>query len=410
MRRGASVTIGGKPLLIAGFAVLAPVFLFASLFILQFLCLFLLIILATSRIYAEYLTRTLTVIRRDVELREFKRQWAVVELVVENRGFLPAFMVAVNDSTGMLPLFNDNRFACTLPPKSRAARLWKGFCSERGLFSLGPALIRGSDPFGLFPFEIRESETAKLFVYPQPCISGLKPTGGVPLGVILSQNILNEDLSRTRSLRPYQVGDEPRRINWKASARQPGGWGFSLVVNEYEATVSHPLAVFLNLDIDMYPRMKGRLFMERAIEAAAALCIESSGRRQDTGIIIYSRDHLEIIAQSRFALIPILEQLAVFKADERKDANDAPLDQIVPSASADCARVLVEKSKQFQQGTRIIYVGPDMDHDSYTLLSVLRRFHLTAEFLVIDEKAVGALTPAGNMKRYQMKEMGREIT
>ncbi|MDR2194870.1 MAG: DUF58 domain-containing protein [Treponema sp.] len=397
--------IGGRGVLIAGVAVLAPAFLCAPLFVAQFLCLFLLLIIITSRMYTEYLVRHITLIRRDGELREFKRQWVSVELIVENRGVIPAYALAIYDSPGMLAPVQGVKFACALPHRSRIVQVWKGFCSERGVFFLGPATIRGSDPCGLFPFQITYTDMTTLFVYPQPRISGITPSGGVPLGALLSHNPLNEDLSRACSLRPYQAGDEPRRINWKASAKTGGGAAFSLMVHEYEATVSYPCMVFLNLDLRLYPPRKSHAYSERAIEAAAALCRESSERKQNTGIIIFSGgkpEKIDSIAQSRFALIPILERLALFQQGNRQDTP------LTADEKNRCVTVLLERAKHMQAGTRIMYVGPDLEHDAYLSLSILIKFHLSIEYLIIDEKSVSALAP-GNMKRYQMKDMGYAI-
>ncbi|MDR2793991.1 MAG: DUF58 domain-containing protein [Treponema sp.] len=399
------VLIGGRGVLIAGVAVLGPVFLCAPLFAVQFLCAFLLLIIIGSRMYTEYLVRHIKVLRRDRELREFRRRWVTVEIVVENQGIIPAFMLAISDAPGMLTLVQENKVACELQSRSRRVHFWKGFCSERGVFLMGPATIRGSDPFGLFPFQITYADSTKLFVYPQPCISGIKPSGGVPLGALPSHNPLHEDLSRTRSLRPYQAGDEPRRINWKASVKSAGA-AAGLMVNEYEATVSYPCTVFLNLDIRQYPSIKGHSFIERAIEAAAALCRESSERKQNTGIIIFSGgkpEKVDSITQSRFALIPILERLALFQQETRRDTP------LTADEKNRCVGVLLEKAKQMPSGTRIMYVGPDLEYDAYLFLSVIRKFHLSIEYLIIDEKSVSALAP-GNMKRYQMKEMGYAIT
>jgi uncharacterized protein (DUF58 family) len=391
-------SIKGNGFLIASCAA-ACVFLIAPLFIVRFLCLFFIFIIAGSRMYAEYLARSVKVFRRDKELREFKRQWVDVEIIVENQGRLPVFMVVISDSPGMLPLFQSNRFVCALPPRSRMVQRWKGFCADRGVFSLGPAIARGADPFGLFPFRLVFAAATKLFVYPEPCSAGLKPLGGVPLGVLLSQNPLNEDLSRARSLRPYQSGDEPRRINWKISAKSSGNAGFSLIINEYEATVSHPIMVFLNLDSNFYPPAKARSLIERAIEGAAAICLEYSRKKQDVGIIIFSRRNVDMITQDRFALIPILERLALAEYEARVDI---PLSK---EEKNKIAGVIIEKAKYLPSGTRIMYVGPNLEDEAYIVLSALKKFRLGVEYFIIDEKSVAGIAPGGDIRR-QVKEMG----
>jgi uncharacterized protein (DUF58 family) len=402
--------------------------LFAPLFIVQFIAMLLFALVLGSKMYSEYLLRNITLRRRDRELRVFRYEWVSVELVAENRGRLPVFMFEVKDNPGMLAVFRDNKILGTLQAKSRLVLSWQGYCSDRGIFSFGPALIHGQDPFGLFPFSIMPGEETRLFVYPAAGNAALGSPEGIPLGTLLSANPLYEDLSRGRSLREYHPGDELRRINWKASARTgalaagsvcpasggenlPAAQGLTgfrgssttgLMVNEYESTVSCPLIVFLNLDPYEYPLKKRELYLERAIEAAAALCLMASRERQELGIIIHTPFHAQpesVIAPAAFTLIPILERLAAL---ERPGGN-AP--EQVPRRSA---VNMLEKGKYLPCGSRYIYAGPDLGADEYILLNSLKRYHLTTEYLIIDERALPSRVP-GNSRRYQIRERGYEI-
>jgi uncharacterized protein (DUF58 family) len=388
--------IHNKGLFIVALFILAPIYVFASLFVLQFLCLFFLFIVIGSRLYAECLVHSIKIIRRDMELREFRQQWARVELVVENRGFLPVFLLALRDGTGMLPLSKGNKTLCSLPARSRFTFEWQGYCSDRGVFMLGPATIQGADPLGLFPFQVMFPEQIKLFVYPTARSAHLSFRDGVPLGRLLSQNILHEDLARPRSLHPYQMGDEQRRVNWKASVRSPGRFGMNLMVNEYEATVSFPMSVFLNLDIDAYPVKKALSFMERVIEVGATLCLLSAQKQQDIGLVIFSQRKTFVINPSRFALITILEALALFESDGRTGEK------------GDCVGVLLESAKRFPAGVKIFYVGPVLANDDYIRLNILKKFRLNIEYFIIDERTAPQFS-YGGARQYQVKEFGDDI-
>jgi hypothetical protein len=182
----------------------------------QFVGIFCVVLLLCSRLYSEYLARHLRIIRPDTEIRGFRHEWIDVELSMENNGLLPAFMVILQDSPGMLGVFRVNKTIANLPGRYAARRrcilIWQGFGSERGLYELGPAQVSGSDPLGIFPFVLVSSETCRLFVYPAPGFIALKPPGGIPLGSLLSNNPFNEDLTRRKTLREYTGGDELRRI------------------------------------------------------------------------------------------------------------------------------------------------------------------------------------------------------
>ena len=305
-------------------------------------------------------------------------------------------MLAFKDSPGRLPVFRENSLLQSLPARSRRVIFWQAYGSSRGIFTLGPAAVRGSDPLGLFPFELQFPETTKFFVYPAAGIIGLKPPGGIPLGTLITGNPLYEDMTRCRSLRDYHAGDELRRINWKASARTG-----SMVVNEYESTLSYPLIIFLNIDPAAYPLHKRELHIERAIEAAAALCLMASRERQELGIIIYApgaAEALSFISPAAFTLVPILERLAGL---ERRSFEEN-------GGLSNSAAVMLDRGQFLPYGARLVYTGPELRDEEYMLLNNLKRRHLTLEFVIIDERARPALAP-GNFRRYQMKEAGYEI-
>jgi uncharacterized protein (DUF58 family) len=387
------------------------VYLFAPFYILQFLSLFVFFVILGARLYSEYLLRNLRVLRRDPEIRCFRFEWTDVELLVENRGRMPAFMLALGDRPGNLAVFRDHKKLCTLPGRSRLVFLWKAHCSERGIGSLGPAQLRCADPLGLFPFSASALETTRLVVYPAPGTIALNSPGGIPLGRLPSRNPLYEDLTRRRSLREYRRGDEPRRINWKASIRLHSASGApQFLVNEYEAAVSYPLVVFLNLDPYEYRLHKRELWFERAIEGAAALCLMASQERQDLGIILYKpwekgedsttgTGPCTVIKPGPLTLLPILERLAGIKRPK------GPAEGELPGGSV---RALLDQGKRLPYGTRLVYTGPELRDEDYLALSVLRAYHLSLECLVLDERRLGPLGP-GNTPRYQMREGGRDI-
>ncbi|MDR0668851.1 MAG: DUF58 domain-containing protein [Treponema sp.] len=426
----------GRLFALAG--ICAVVYLFAPLYLLQFLALFALFVILGARLYSEYLIRRLRVIRRDREIRCFRFEWADVELTVENTGPLPAFMLAMGDWPGDLAVFKDHKRLATLPGRSRLAFTWRAYCSERCIGSLGPAQLRCSDPLGIFPFAATAEERTRLVVYPAPGMAGVPNPGGIPLGKLSSRNPLYEDLTRRRSLREYRPGDEPRRINWKASIRNqadqnPPGQAPgtpSLLVNEYEAAISYPLVVFLNLDPYEYTLSKRELWFERAIEAAAALCLMASRDRQDLGIILYTPWGTEtpetgpatLIKPSPFTLLPILERLAAIKRprgpENQTEQGNAPQPAGQPPGQPPgdqnggtlrgSTRSLLDQGKRLPYGTRLVYTGPELPEEDYIALNTLRAYRLSLEYLVLDERRLSPLAP-GSAPRYQMREGGYDI-
>ena len=375
------------------------IFIFTPWRPIQFVCLFFIFLLLGSRLYSEYLCRCLRITRRDRELRGFRHEWIDVELVVENHGRLPAYMLASGDSPGMIAVFKDNKSLGTLGGLRSRMLKWQGFSTYRGLYILGPAQLRGSDPLGLFPFVLTSDETCRLFVYPAPGHVRLKPPGGIPLGVLASGNPFHEDLTRRRSIREYTGGDELRRINWKASARMTTNDSFTLMVNEYESSLSYPLVVFLNADPAEYAPRTREYYLERIIEAAASLCVMASRDRQTLGFILYTSpfEPAEIISPAASAHIPILERLAVF--ERRKIHEDEDADNNKGSVT-----ILLEKAKTLPFGTRLVYAGPFPGAEKLQFIDSMKKSHITIEYLMIDEAAIPRVK-----HHYQVKERGYDI-
>jgi len=378
-----------------GMIILVPLYLFTPNALLQFLCLVLLCILIGSRLYSEYLIRNISIRRLDPELRVFRYEWVKVALKLENRGLLPAFMLVASDTAGGVSALRMRKTFCTLVRHSWIPFTWEGFCTERGSFIIGPAVVWGADPLGLFPFQLTAGETSRLLVYPMFRSITLNAPAGVPLGNMITANPLYEDITRCRSLRPYVSGDEPRRINWKVSARMS-----HFMVNEYDATASYPLMIFLNANKNEYAGKKQGAFIERTIEAAAALCLRAAQERQELGIVLYTSDEeggVSVIAPSAYTLVPILERLAALNWTKTAHAT-----------ASGSAKVMLDQGKHLPYGTRFVYAGPDLGNEAYICLNSLKKQHLSLEYLIISDGVVPSLVP-GNSPRYKMKEDDYEI-
>ena len=400
-------------LLFAGVPVLLLFYLFTPWRPVQFFCFFLMLLILGSWTYSEYLARRLRIVRRDRVLRVFRYEWTGVELWVENTGRLPVFLLIAEDSSGGIAVFRNIKSLNNLAGRSRCQFCWDAYGTDRGVFTLGPASLRGADPLGLFPFAIISDETARLFVYPARAFAAIRSFGGIPLGKLIKPDPVYEDLTRPRSLRDYMPGDESKRINWKASARNSGRSAGTLLVNEYEPSLSYPLVIFLNVDPHEYAVKKRESSVERVIEAAAALCLMAAREKQTLGLIIHSggtscaEDDLSI-SPAAFTLIPVLERLAALEpfmaaASESRESS-------VPGNNPELrssVRMLLEKAKALPFGSRLIYAGPALEEEDYIELETLRRRRMTLEYLIIDEKRVGNWR--NRIPKYQIKEWGNEI-
>jgi hypothetical protein len=174
---------------------------------------------------------------------------------------------------------------------------------------------------------------------------------------------------------------------------------FMLMVNEYEASLSYPLVVFLNADPAEYPSKNREFHLERVIEAAAGLCTMASRERQPLGFILHTApsEAGETIAPAAVTHIPILERLAVL--ERRKIGGDEGIGESRGSVAA-----LLQTVKSLPFGTRLVYAGPSLEEENIRLLEGMKKSQITLEYLMIDE------SPLSYAKhRHQIKEGGYEI-
>ena len=414
-KEGTAVKKGGKILLSICVPILFIFYFFTPQRPVQFICLFLILLLLGSKAYSEYLCAHLRLVRRDRELRAFRYEWTGVELWAENSGRLPAFLLAAEDSSGGIAVFRDIKCLCTLGGRSRKLFRWEAYCAYRGVYTLGPASLRGADPFGLFPFVLvfdDNEDRSSFYIYPAPAFAAQRSPGGIPLGNLVTPDPFSEDLTRPRSLREYSPGDESRRINWKASAK----YADLMLVNEYESSLSYPLVLFLNADPREYAVKNRELYVERVIEAAAAVCLMAAREKQVLGLILHAGQNetgegamrAEVISPAAFTLIPVLERLAALKPFDamanEPGAGTFPTGTLPADTLRASTRRLLEKGKALSFGTRIVYAGPDLPEGDFNALETLRRRRLSLEYLVINEKK---LAPRPGIR--QIKERGYEI-
>jgi len=138
---------------------------------------------------------------------------------------------------------------------------------------VGPAELERRDLLGLASFSRLAVGATELTVAPQTFELPMPALGHGVLGrhlLALSQRVGPGEF---HSLRDYVVGDEPRSIHWKASARSE-----ELKVRQHEAQGVRRCIVVLDRDGDAYPSpvtdVEADVF-ERAITVAGSLALSA---------------------------------------------------------------------------------------------------------------------------------------
>jgi uncharacterized protein (DUF58 family) len=258
--------------------------LFFPLRILQFLALLYICVIGFSYLYSRITARYVTVRRKNKILRTHRFEPLEITLVVENRSFLPVAYLNVVDQQNTFFATEPGNFLVKLGPGERKILNYSIESQHRGQYSVGPAVIQGSDPLGFFPFRMQASESQTLIVYPEVLPLSLPSSEGLPAGTIRVENPIYEDMTRYRSLRQYLPGDSLRRVNWKASAKTG-----QLFVMDYLPLLHAPVLILLNLNSLDYPMRLRHHRIERAATLAASLVVHFLSLRQEIGLIASGR-------------------------------------------------------------------------------------------------------------------------
>jgi uncharacterized protein (DUF58 family) len=136
----------------------------------------------------------------------------------------------------------------------------------RANYEIGPLIARIRDPFGFYLTE-KKLGPETLSVMPRPeRLRGvqLRPRHVGPWQGVIQSKVLGLG-TEFYSMREYIPGDEPKRINWKASARYN-----ELMVNETEAERVTDVMLVLDTDTTFFGPTESELF-EREVQAAASL-------------------------------------------------------------------------------------------------------------------------------------------
>lgn len=143
-------------------------------------------------------------------------------------------------------------------PKGRSAEIVAGaFVSRRGRQTVGPALLRIADPFGIETREL-SSATAELLVLPR-----LHALGAAALAHLDGAGrSLRETAQEVDSLRAHRPGSPASRIHWPTVARAG-------VLMEHSMRSASDPRVLVELDAES-PESEDAL--DQALRAAASLC------------------------------------------------------------------------------------------------------------------------------------------
>lgn len=212
-----------------------------------------------------------------------------VSLVLRNESLLPLPWLAIHESLPMaLRTPPSVRQVIALGAREERVIAYTLQGRRRGLYSVGPLMLRTGDVLGLFERPMAGGAVDHLVIYPQVLpLPELGLPAALPFGARPAPGSLFTDPARPLGARPYAPGDGVRRIDWKSSARSG-----SLQVRRHEPAIARETMVALAFSRAEYP---GRFLfdeLERAAVAAASIAADLAGRGQPVGICSSGHDPL----------------------------------------------------------------------------------------------------------------------
>jgi uncharacterized protein (DUF58 family) len=377
-------------------ALLLVLVLFFPLRILQFVALLYIGVIGLSYLYSRILRRYVSVRRKDRVLRTHRFEALEITLIVENRSFLPVAYLDVADQQNTFFASEPGNFLIKLRSGERKTLSYSIESQKRGQYTVGPALIQGSDPLGFFPFRIQASESQTLIVYPEVLPLSLFNSEGLPAGNIRVENPVYEDMTRYRSLREYLPGDSLRRVNWKASAKTG-----QLFVTDYLPRLHAPVLILLNLNSQDYPMRFRYHRIERAATLAASLVVHFLSLRQEIGLIASARlegDEMMPAAEIRGShghATTLLEMLG-----KMEPARGGP----------DFSELLFTSGIELPVRTRVEVITPVLRPLDLIRLRQLRENSCTVELFVLGEQLQSAGELCGQeFPIFSVQDFGSEL-
>lgn len=227
--------------------------------------------IAVSSWLSEQAIGGLRIERRHPRAVTVGHDFRIVYEVTNRKRFLPSLAVEISEVG--LP---EKAFLAHVAPGGHATTRSVNSFIRRGIYPLGTLTLSTGFPFGMFRKERDLEIPDEVIVWPRTDRAVREPVSGagrVPR-IGMSARGTAGTRGEYRSLRGYRVGDDPRDIHWKSSARlrEP-------VIREYERDGAETRWICLDL------RGEPGDAAEVAIEVAASLAAKALGQHRPFALV-----------------------------------------------------------------------------------------------------------------------------
>ena len=296
------------------------------------------------------------------------------------------------DDQSTLPGSQGSRVLALLKGRERQSYPARTRLVQRGVFPLGPTILRSADPFGLFPVSRTVSATASLLVYPATLevYAFPSPSGLLPGGEALRRRT-HQVTTNAAGVREYVPGDPLNRIHWLSTARRD-----RLIVKEFELDPLAEIWILTDAHREVQaalphppPAMAAEALWqpwggaelppsteEYAVTIAASLARYFLQRRRSVGLAS-SGPSLSVLAPDRGGrqLNKILEALALLRAE-----GYLPISALATA-----------QAEHLPRGSTVILVSPSTQREVALAVDHLLQRGLRPVAVLLDAASFGGL-------------------
>lgn len=280
-----------------------------------------------------------------------------VELAIANRGRRRTPVLAVRD-----PFDGGRRQAgfllAPLAPGEVARAAYRLPTQRRGVFDLGPLEVVRTDAFGVASAAVTVASRTQLTVYPriEPIAPLPHTIGHDPYAGADHPNALGSMGDDFYALRPYETGDDLRRVHWASTARLD-----DLMIRQDEMPWQGRVTVLL----DARRRAHTPESFELAVSAAASIVAANWGRRSLVRLV--TSDGLDTGwaagASHTDAVMELLATVAASRHDRltevlgalRQAGNGGALAVVTAGATEDDQAAIARLRTRFGSVTTVVF-------------------------------------------------------
>jgi len=294
------------------------------------------------------------VITRSIgQLRATEADEIDVEIALANHGStLPLLAVTDAPPAGLPPTDGHVQWIGRLPTAGTGTIAYT-VRADRGLHAFGDIRVRTWSPWSLATWEGAVRQNAEVKVHPRyepldPITIRPRRTRAFAGPVRANRGGQGLDFFGCRA---YTPGDDVRRINWRAYARQD-----SLIVNEYELERIADVNIVLDARAKSHSELGGETTFDHSVRAAAALATHFLDQGNNVGLLVYgSYVHWVFPGVGRFQQERILDELAEARLGDKAVFEEL---RFIPT-------------RLFPVRSQLVLISPLVDEDDIEIVALL---------------------------------------